>query len=109
MAARRRLADRDERVGVPSLDAVVDGPGDRRVDRGSHRVPLDVELRRKELLQVRLVPGRVEADGRVARVLAGIALYESLREIFQVLGTRRGVIRAEATVRPGRRAPDRDQ
>ena len=108
-AGRRRAADRDLRVAVAGLDARVGGGGELRVVPRRDRPALRVELRREEELQVRLVPDRVEAHVREARVAARVALRDGARERGQVAQPPRQEVRRLAAVRPLRRAPDRDQ
>ena len=105
----RRLADRDERLRAPRLDAGVARRGDLRVVGRADDLPRRVELRREEVAQVRLVPDPVEADERIAGVAAGVAGGERAREVLEVGRLRRQVHRPLVLVRPLGRAPDRHQ
>ena len=105
----RRLTDRDEGVSVGALDALVDRIGQAGVGRRRNRMALAVVLGGEELLEVRLVPHREESDRRVPRVPARIPVGQRVGEVLQVTRVGRSVARLLASVRPGRRSPDREQ
>src|SRR5918992_3658549 len=104
--AGRRLAGRDERARARGLDPRAGGAEELVVEPGRDRAAPPIELRREELLQVRLVPHGVEADEGVARMAARVAVCEGARERLQVAEVVRNAVAPRAAVGPIWGAPD---
>ncbi len=105
-AVRGGLADRHLRLRVAALDAGVGRRIQLRVQLGAYRAALQVELRREEELEVRLVPDGVEAHERKTGVAAGVPRRECPGEVRQIGVALRQDVRLLASVRPLGGAPD---
>ena len=104
--AWRGLADRDLRRPISCLDARVGGRCELRVVRRRDRPARRVELRREEVLEVRLVPDRPEPHERESLEAARVAGRDGTREAGEVRDSPGHHVRVLAAVRPPRR-PER--